>query len=161
MRTNAETIAGSLAAARDIAPARSDQTARAAAAAATQFADILTDTAAAQVADTSTDAAPARHSAAWEDFYSHPVIGVSDDGLPIVGETEAERAKTLATYAKIATAHGLDPQPTMTIQARLPVTDGLMGPKLGYHQVTLAQLPVALTQASLTTPLHSPTPDAG
>lgn len=159
MRTNAETIAGSLAAARDIAPARSDQTARAAAAAATPFAAILKDTAAAQAIDTSTDAAPARHSAAWEDFTATRSSASATTGCPL-SKTEAELTKTLATYAKIATARGLDPQPTTTIQARLPVTDGLMGPKIGYHQVTLAQLPVALTRPR-SPPLRSPTPDAG
>ena len=149
MLVSAGSIASTLAAARDIAPARTGKTAGAAAS--SQFASLLADNAADTTPQTNTTTS--RHSAAWEDFYSHPVIGTSEDGLPIVGETEAELATTQATYAKIAAAHGLDPQPAATIQARLPVTDGLLGPKLGYHQVTIMQLPMALTQASLNTPL--------
>ena len=158
MLVSADSIASTLASARDIAPARPGKTAGASTS--SPFASVLADNAVAAAPDTQTAATAGRPSTAWEDFYSHPVIGASEDGLPIVGETEAERAATQATYAKIAAAHGLDPQPAATIQARLPVTDGLLGPKLGYHQVTLMQLPMALTQASLNTPLSRQPSDA-
>ncbi|OLN28623.1 hypothetical protein DVDV_1498 [Desulfovibrio sp. DV] len=158
MLVSADSIASTLALARDIAPARTGKAAGTAAS--SPFASVLADNAVAAAPDAPTAATGSRHSAAWEDFYSHPVIGTSEDGLPIVGETEAELANTRATYAKVAAAHGLDPQPAATIQARLPVTDGLLGPKLGYHQVTLMQLPMALTQASLNTPLSRLPSDA-
>ena len=158
MFVSADSIASTLAATRDIGPDRTGRTAGTVAS--SPFASVLADKAAASAPDTQKDTTPGRHSAAWEDFYSHPVIGTSEDGLPIVGETEAELAATRATYAKIAAAHGLDPQPAATVQARLPVTDGLMGPKLGYHQVTIMQLPVALTQASLNSPLSRLPSDA-
>ncbi|KHK02752.1 hypothetical protein [Desulfovibrio sp. TomC] len=146
MLATADAIASTLATARDLARTEPNNTA---AASASQFAAVLADNALAAAPDTQANATTTGRSAAWEDFYSHPVIGTSEDGLPIVGETEAELANTQAVYAKMATAHGLDPQPTATLQARMPVTDGLLGPKLGYHQMTALALPVALTQASL------------
>ncbi|MHC1789708.1 hypothetical protein [Solidesulfovibrio sp.] len=124
-------------------PGRADQIARAAAESRSQFAAALAQNAAA--APTVQETAASRHSAAWEDFFSHRQIGTSEDGYPIVGETEAELAKTLATYARIAEAKGFSPEPTETVQARVPVYDGLMGPQLGYHQVTLVRLPFPLT----------------
>jgi len=81
------------------------------------------------------------HSAAWEDFFSRRQIGTSDDGLPVMAETEAEKAASLANYARFASSRGLDPTPTSTAVARMPVYDGMMGPTLGYKESTLYLLP--------------------
>lgn len=81
------------------------------------------------------------HSAAWEDFFSRQQIGTSDDGLPIMAETEAEKAASEANYARFASSRGLDPTPTTTATARMPVYDGMMGPTLGYKESTLYLLP--------------------
>lgn len=81
------------------------------------------------------------HSAAWEDFFSRRQIGTSDDGLPIMAETEAEKAATVANYARFASSRGLDPTPTTTAIARMPVYDGMAGPTLGYKESTLYLLP--------------------
>jgi hypothetical protein len=124
-------IAQALAARFQTAPAR--QAAAAASTPATDFAATLEKSAARE--------ASSGHSAAWEDFFSRRQIGTSDDGLPIVAETEAECAAGLQNYARIAALQGLDPTPTTTVKARLPVHDGLMGPTLGYKECTLYQLP--------------------
>ena len=80
------------------------------------------------------------NSAAWEDFYSHPVIGTSEDGLPIVGETEKELALTWTNATRYAASHGQDMDNTSCIQTRLPVHDGVMGTKIGYQLATAVQL---------------------
>ena len=58
-----------------------------------------------------------------------------------MAETEAEKASSLANYARFATSRGLDPTPTTTATARMPVYDGMMGPTLGYKESTLYLLP--------------------
>jgi hypothetical protein len=81
------------------------------------------------------------HSAAWEEFFSRRQIGTSEDGLPIMAETEAEKTASLRNYARFAASQGLNPTPTTTAIARMPVSDGMMGPTLGYKECTLYLLP--------------------
>ena len=140
MRSAAETIASNLATTRDLARAQADKSAAAAAAASAQFATILADNAVAQTSNAPSDAATVRHSAAWEDFFSRPVIGTSEDGLPIVGETEEELALTRANATRYAASHGQDSDNPSCIQTRLPVHDGVMGTKIGYRLATAVQL---------------------
>jgi len=154
MHTSADAFAASLAANRNagsrlgrssaVGPNQSGKTGATPAGFQSQFESALAPAAASTHAAPAPAAAAGNRSAAWEDFFSHPVIGTSEDGLPIVGETEAELAKTLANYTRIAEAQGFSPQPTETVQARMPVYDGLIGPQLGYHQVTLVRLPFPL-----------------
>ena len=140
MPDTAEAIAADLAANRGIARNRTDKTTASAAEAASQFASVLQDAAVAPDPDARADAATARRSAAWDDFSRHPLLGSSEDGYPVVGETEEELALTWANAAQFAASHGQDMENASSIQTRLPVHDGVMGAKIGYRLATAVQL---------------------
>lgn len=76
---------------------------------------------------------------ALRELYDHPLLGHDEDGKPIVAETEAERAETLARAREGQAARGEDAEDVTCILGKLPVHDGSAG-LIGYTVRTLVAL---------------------
>ena len=87
-----------------------------------------------------TQAASKEHSAAWQDFWSHPLFGYDADGTPIVDETKQEQAEAVTALTQRAVARGQDESSLHFIKAKYQVTDGFLGPVLGYQLHTAVEL---------------------
>jgi hypothetical protein len=68
-----------------------------------------------------------------------PVLGMKD-GLPIVAATEEEHAQGVAYLKEQFAKRGQDTENIEWITIRVPVSDGAMGPQVGWFQTTAAML---------------------